>query len=559
MNRLGFLRRIRWLLFIVAIALLRIAHLIAWGPEFGGAGRMREIISIFLIYSLFGTGFLLTVASTRGLYRPENLHPTRSRHSLLLYSIAMVLFLTGLLWVNQWPAFPVDDASPTHLEAVHPDEPQGQQNIILITLDTVRRDHVGVFGYQRNTTPFLDRLAASGTVSARAVSTSPWTLPSHASMFTGLLPSEHGAVFATKNLDEAHGTIAEKLRHNGYKTIGITAGLYLDRIFGIAQGFQIYDDEVPGGYNWDLDLLSKLLPGVIAPQGKRRADQVLDLVFNKYEKELTAPFFLFLNFFDAHSRYQAPFRYSWKYRQWKGGRPWLVINESALFKSVNEFGVPLSAAKRDLITAQYDANLRFIDDSLHELFRWFRSRGLLEHTSVIVTADHGESLGERTILGHGLSLHREQIDVPFVLWRSRGSNEDEFIGPLDSRFVFNLILHEAGLGGDFSGQQAVSEVLPNQDVRLRATLRFGSAKRSVIQDCLKVMDGEDGRVHVYDSCLDTGEEHDMLPEERRRQAHLHGLLAKVKEKKTLEELAAKGGQTPKGELRDILKTLGYVD
>jgi arylsulfatase A-like enzyme len=380
-------------------------------------------------------------------------------------------------------------------------------------------------------------------------------------MFTGLLPSQHGAGHGTK-LENRFETIAERLAADGYTTVGIAAGTYLNTHFGLTQGFKHYDDRIPGDYPRDLDIISKLAPGELAPAGKRRADQVVRALMFRNGEVLEEPFFLFLHFFDAHSRYTAPLSYSLKFRSWSGGAPYFACDESRHFHRTNVKGLPLNPPLRERITGQYDANIRYIDDHLRLMWAWLYSQGKLVNTTVIVTSDHGESLGEREMLGHHLSLHGEQINVPLMVWTGSGKKGTRLQEPVDSREVFRLASVAAGLKiprGD--GRLAIAEYLPNPKKEEANVERFSSPKKAVIDGCLKILDDEDGTIHGYDICVDSGENQNIfvsgeLPVMFHRIESLIGVIndkeAMIRSSKNEREL-----DIPES-VEEQLRELGYI-
>jgi len=439
----------------------------------------------------------------------------------------------------------------------------GKRNIILISLDTTRRDHLGLYGYERDTTPFLDSLANEMTIYERATSTSSWTLPSHASMFTGLLPSEHNAGHG-RNLSPEVRTLAEHFQSHGYNTLGIVASPYLRSEFGLNQGFRTYDDGVPGGYPRDIDILSKLAPSLIAHPGKRRADQVADLLINLRGESLVEPYFLFLHFFDAHSRYTAPFTYAWRYRRWSGGTPYYAADQTSIVNSVNVDNLPLDDDLREIITGQYDANIRYIDDHLRRIWTWLGARGKLANTTVILTADHGESFGERNMLGHGRSLHGEQINVPLLVWRGSGEAGPRNETPVDSRAVFRLALAEARLPFPdliAENSRTTAEYLPNPFKPESKLPRFSFPKKAAMHQCLKSLDDEDGTVHLYNVCEDPYETRNLIASSAPEafSSIAMDLISDVEDKRSLNALLDIDRELKVSpEVKDQLRALGYL-
>lgn len=275
-------------------------------------------------------------------------------------------------------------------------------NILLITLDTTRADHLSCYGYERKTSPHLDRLAEEGQLFQRAVAVSSWTLPTHASLFTGLYPATHGAhyaeggdvgltdavrgneqlysAFRANALPDEASTLAEILKEAGYKTAGYGAGPWLKPLFGLHQGFEEYDCDVD------------------STEG-RKADEITALATLFLRRLEGGPFFLFLNYFDPHS-------------------PWHPPPELE-FKFFPEEKVPLIAKDPKVAaqfdTSQYDGEIFFMDQEIGRLLDTLGRLDLFEDTWIIVTSDHGEHLGEHGLYFHGLSLFEPEVRCPLII------------------------------------------------------------------------------------------------------------------------------------------------
>jgi arylsulfatase A-like enzyme len=288
----------------------------------------------------------------------------------------------------------------THGEAAAlralPAAPAGARNVLLIVWDTVRERQLSLYGHARPTTPHLDRHAAGAVVFGRAYSTAPWTLPSHASMFTGRHRQGLDLDWVTP-LRGDHPTLAEVLAGQGYRTGGFTANLdATNRPTGLARGFHHYED-------WPLtsdpvDLWSHLTlvrnvrryPGLRDIRRLKLRWKEADVVTDSFLAWLDAtggtgrPFFAFLNYFNAHFPYRSPAPYRARFGQ----------------------------ATRE---ERYEAAIAFQDDELDRLFRALAARGELDRTVVILTSDHGEAFGEHDFVGHGRNLYVEQLHVPLVI------------------------------------------------------------------------------------------------------------------------------------------------
>jgi arylsulfatase A-like enzyme len=268
---------------------------------------------------------------------------------------------------------------------------QTQPSVVLITLDTTRPDHLAIYGYEKETAPNLTRLASEGQVFDNFVTMTSWTLPTHASLFTGLFPSTHQAhytddgnvalsdvlgdegllpQFRANRLPDEAVTLAEILQEEGYATFGVGAGPWLKPIFGLAQGFE----------SWDADSNSS---------GGRRADEVNRLALESLGRAFGAgsndPFFLFLNYFDPHDPYDAP------------------DDQSARFLDPQPKRNPNS--KWPKIRAAYDSEILYMDRHLGKILDHLREHDRFDSSWIVVTSDHGEHFGEHGLEYHGFSLY----------------------------------------------------------------------------------------------------------------------------------------------------------
>ena len=261
--------------------------------------------------------------------------------------------------------------------------PAGVPNVLLIILDTVRAANLSLYGYGRPTTPNLERWAKRGVVFQQAFSTAPWTLPSHSSLFTGLWPHQLTANWRIPLSDSAQ-TLAEVFRARGYNTAGFVANTnYAGRDSGLGRGFIEYSDFRQTikqfFYASSLGQIVEGLKEGRAPyypwSHRKGARQVSADFLNWQAKNSNRPFFVFLNYFDAHAPYLPP----------------------------RQFREKFTHSNRSI--AGYDGAIAFLDEQLNGLFEEMDHRGVLDNTLVIVTSDHGELLGEHGLQSHGISLY----------------------------------------------------------------------------------------------------------------------------------------------------------
>ncbi|MBM3290756.1 MAG: sulfatase, partial [Candidatus Hydrogenedentes bacterium] len=232
---------------------------------------------------------------------------------------------------------------------VHAQAPR--PNVVLITLDTCRADRLGCYGYGLARTPAIDALAREGVRCTNAVSVAPITLVAHASMMTGLLPPAHGVRDnGAYTLANEYRTLAEVLKDNGYATAAFVSAVVLGRRYNLSQGFDVYDDDL-----WAEDEPKLfMIRDRPAPRTAERAVRWLHMRAGKSD----APFFLWVHFFDPHQPYESRYR------------------------------------DRHLLPTPYDAEIAQADEGVHAIVNALRAANALESTLVVVTADHGEGLGE---------------------------------------------------------------------------------------------------------------------------------------------------------------------
>lgn len=268
-------------------------------------------------------------------------------------------------------------------------------NFILISIDTLRADHLQSYGYLRKTSPNIDRIAQNSIVFNQAISQSSWTLPAHVSMMTGLFSGEHGLLYYDDEgledkkrfgiMDRKLPTLANILKKHGYETVSFNGGAWIDSRFGLGKGFKIYEwggryfaDNVPKSIEW--------------------------IKANKKSN-----FFLFLHAYDCHHPFNAEKRFN-IFDEYSGDRETKEL--IAQFQSIDEIHSP----EYQYIVSQYDAGIRRADYYLGQLFDFLEVENLMDKTVLVITSDHGEMLLERHgRWGHIYPLYEELIHVPLII------------------------------------------------------------------------------------------------------------------------------------------------
>jgi len=273
----------------------------------------------------------------------------------------------------------------------------GPPNILLISIDTLRRDHLGCYGYRRATTPCIDKLARRGVLYERPNSTSSWTLPAHTSLLTGLYPAFHGVQDDGVSLPEEIPTLAGNLKSDGYRTLAVVSHLYVSSRFGLNRGFDVFDDELIDG-------------GVRNPVAAEVVDRALARMPSAESAE---PWFAFLHFFDPHWDYSPPPPFDRRFTVPSYRGP-----IDGTMRSMTPYLVPgrrMGAADLQHLIDLYDGEIAYVDAQIGRLLDELDSRHLLENTVIVLTGDHGEEFKEHGLLGHGQTLYAEQLRVPLII------------------------------------------------------------------------------------------------------------------------------------------------
>ena len=353
---------------------------------------------------LFGLGAATMVARSiasnpNGLERLARRSTPWIAGALLLWSITLPL----------WRRF-----AERRALAELPAAPTGAPNVLILIWDTARARSLSLYGYDRKTTPALERFAARGTVFDRAISTTSWSLPSHASIFTGRYPHEMTAGRRLP-LDGTHPTLAEVLARRGYVTGGFTANLFYGSAdYGIGRGFVTYDSRPPLKFTviahtwllsrWALFEIRALL-GDRQTLLRRSAQHVNSTFLDWASRHQERPFFAVLNNFDAHQPYRPPAPFDTAFTSTP---PLYAVDELE-----HEYPPEVLSSFRD----GYDTCLLYLDSELDRLLTALQERGELDNTLVILTADHGEEFGEYApdVIIHGRSINFASLHVPLVV------------------------------------------------------------------------------------------------------------------------------------------------
>lgn len=436
--------------------------------------------------------------------------------------------------------------------------PQERAALILISIDCLRADHVGAYGYPRPTTPNLDALARESTLFRNAVAVSSYTLPTHASMLTGLPPSFHGAT-QRRRISVSMDLLPELLSRKGYRVQGVVSAPFLAPVYGFADGYDVYR------------LSSARAGGLV--------DQALELL----DEGAGFRQFLFLHLFDVHAPYSPPREFIDRF---EGAR---AEDISELHDLIEKRVRPASERVIQQARSLYDAEIAYVDSELGRFFQGLRERGLYDSSLVVVTGDHGEAFFEhahwehaRPWRGDGPGLYQEIVHVPLLVKRPGSREGAEVADVVSQTDIFPTFLDAAGTapaareslwarsllepGEEGERNWALSEFLATPargGAILQVALRRGSLKYSAsyyadsLAELSKSAPSEEA---LYDLAVDPGEHRNLLPggEEGARALRetLRSYLLQAQENRALspeEDLSLNP------ELRRKLESLGYLE
>jgi len=487
----------------------------------------------------------------------------------------------GALAVALWPIAPVPPAALVVLPAQRP--MNVGPSVLLIVLDTVRQDHLSCYGYARRTTPQIDAFAARATVFENALAPSPYTLSSHASLFTGRLPSEHGAhrvphdlplarLVRDFSLAETEDTLAESMRRRGYRTGAITANAaYLARWTGLARGFDDYSvSEVWRVRYWPVSLVALtrvfpfLAPQAFAKRSLMTAPEITDAALAWFHAQGGQASFLFLNYMEAHAPYSAPLPYSRTFlsdedRHW----PWSTLYQPPVLGALPD------AEELRLRIGLYDGAIAFLDAEVGRLLAGLEAGGLLDHTLVVITSDHGESFGEHGLLEHGWDLYEEQLRVPLIVKLPAQNKAARVRSLVSLQDVRGWIERVAAGGGDDERSLASPDPLPARLVAQHWISRIaheGDPERFASSYHHAIFDGRFKLIQrlgrpsdLFDLAADPGETRNLIRADPAAAAEIEARLTATIP--PMEGLHGSRGEAigPRPEQLEALRALGYIN
>ncbi len=372
-------------------------------------------------------------------------------------------------------------------------------NVLWIVWDTVRADRLGVYGYEKPTTPNLDAWAKQARVYDDCLSPGSWTVPSHASMFTGLLPSEHGAEWGSEWLDDKLVTIAELLRDAGYQTFSWTANPHISRDENATQGFEVelhpWDKATEKRAREIYEAKLATLPAdseqrrrgereVNSPWVLKAAGELAQVGLSDWlvKRDPQRPYFAFLNYMEAHR----PLISSRRHREAVMSPEQVEASYGAEIDWRSTWGycfgvVDVPEHKLELLSGAYDAGIHELDTLFGELMRTLEAQGALENTIVVLTSDHGDHLSEHHLLDHQYSVAQVLVRVPLIVKHPPRFAPGREARPVMSMDLFPTLLELAGVPAPRVGVGHARSLLDPAERRARIMQYTKPFERPLIQ------------------------------------------------------------------------------
>jgi arylsulfatase A-like enzyme len=418
------------------------------------------------------------------------------------------------------------------------------RRVVLVSIDTLRADHLGLYGYHRWTSPVLDALALESTVFVDAMAASPWTLPSHATMLTGLYPSRHGLTSHERYLASSEQTLAQLFSRAGFRTAAVVNSHNLGPEFGLDRGFQ--------QYRYVEERVDRREPSTeITDQGMEWLDAAGD-----------SPVFLFLHYYDVHSDYASLPEYESRFL-----RPYDGVADGTTEQLIaqREGKASLGEADAPNLVDRYDAGIRQMDAELGRLLDFLSERGWNDETLFVVTSDHGEEFFEHGGVLHGQTQYQEVLRVPLLLRGPGVPRKVRIAAPVSLVDLMPTLLDTTGIAIP-EGLDGVSLKPLWADERREVEDRYlfseadhnnveHDVTRSVRYRELKLVYNRLSREHrLYDLSADPGERSDVSRDQERAVAALSNRLERF--------MASRKAEAPVRALSqeeiDKLRSLGYL-
>jgi len=440
-------------------------------------------------------------------------------------------------------------------------------NVVMIVVDTLRADHMSLYGYGRATTPTLDRLAQESIVFDNASTVMSHTLPAHISLVTGVHPATHQVLSNGWTYSGPYATLAERLKARGHATAAFVSGFPLARDTGFDRGFELYD-AMPRGRGG-------------MPESKRNGEETNAQVLRWLDDQARQPFFLLVHYFDTHVPYTSP----------PGGETIFEVDDG-LRQHMQEIGaadlvmaqvshapVTLDGVELSLVQAvnAYDNQIHRVDRNIGALLDALEERGLLEESLLIVLSDHGEGLGQHRYYSHGLHLYEEQLRIPLILrpptafdWKPGRVGAAVSLLDVVPTVLETLGLPEVGLLQGRSLGQAIAKERTTERGFVSQRRHFSSKNREkrnrfAADTTLHALRGDfpfkylrsgEGEEELFDLSVDRGETINLAGDRPQELARMRVMLDRLlAERSKVGEVSE---QDVDPEIRKALEALGYI-
>ncbi len=430
-------------------------------------------------------------------------------------------------------------------------------NVLLLVCDTLRADHLGCYGYNRPTSPFMDQFAVEALLFENAMSNSPWTRPSMGSLFTSLYPHQHQAFYWEDNLDNSFLTLAEIFRNCNYSTFAVQTNVLLTEYYNFHQGFQHFDEII-----------------------NDKAEKVTDKFNSWVTRNKNKPFFAYLHFMDVHLPYEAPQDFKKTFEPEKIDSVLDGVTGAYEIRILNEIG--LSRQDKQHLINIYDAEIRYFDHHIGQMINTLKKLGIFNNTIIVLTSDHGEEFWEHNGFEHGHTLYKEVIHVPLIIKYSSKLPPKRIQTCVNLLDLTPSLLWLCGIKNNFSltGRNIILDSKirePKKEKIFFEAIGFGAEKKGVIKDGWKLIENTGIRhekamdlflemtpyimpeyekgYELYNTNLDSQEQHNLIDEFPQIADRL---------KTYLELFKSESMDSRKSEAKDLekklkdLKSLGYI-
>lgn len=433
-----------------------------------------------------------------------------------------------------------------------------QPNVILISIDTLRQDGVGAYGSTTSTTPAINAVAEGGAIFENAYSHSPWTLPSHAALFTGLTPTHLGIRKVEDRLGKKALLLSEVLNNYGYSTGAVTSYVLVSQAYGFSQGF---DD-----FNYSRDY---------------NADMIVSLASKYINSHKKKKFFLFLHFYDPHWPYHPKLDIAKKFYT---GSPTRELAQFHNTMDYYDWAVKALKGPEEFVKfskSMYEAEINYVDQALGRLFSNLVNAGMINRTVILITSDHGEEFKEHGLMGHGLTLYDEVLKVPFIVrYPAQIPKNTSIDMRVQLTDLFPTILSMLGIENPvkfLDAKDLTSELIINESTTqhsfIAETAMSGEPRFAVIEENTKYITpfelhfGESITLshptEVYDLESDAAETQNLAESQPTLTSHLKKELSDKLE--NIEKNRNEHGSMSAGESRALsaeeierLRSLGYI-